>query len=159
MGGLGQAGGDVEAVEAVPEILRAEALAGKAPQRAQDGALIPVGDGGFGPGGTNAVDRGEQQVVGRGGSGAGLGPELEQGLKGPAAAGGLPEGAGQAKCEGGGLERDGGGFVLDEFFEALGGAEIGLLDHAGVAIDAASGDGIVVGLVALLFADEGRHIG
>ena len=59
-----EAGGDVEAVEAVPEVLRAEAPGRKAPQRAQDGLLVPVGDGGFGSGGADAVDGGEQQVVG-----------------------------------------------------------------------------------------------
>ena len=154
-----EAGGDVEAVEAVPEVLRAEAPGRKAPQRAQDGLLVPVGDGGFGSGGADAVDGGEQQVVGGSRSGARLGPEPEQGLEGAAALGGLPESAGQAEFEGGSLQGDRGGLVLNELLEAFGGAEVGLLDNPGIALDAAGGGDVIVGLVAFLFADDGWHIG
>jgi len=38
------------AVEAVPELLRGKPLGRKAPLRTQDGAVIPIGDLGFGPG-------------------------------------------------------------------------------------------------------------
>lgn len=105
------------------------------------------------------MDGGEQQVVGGSRSGARLGPEPEQGLEDPAALGGLPECARQAEFEGGSLQGDRGGLVLDELLEPFGGAEVGLLDNPGIAVGAAGGGDVIVGLVAFLVADDGRHIG
>lgn len=70
-----------------------------------------------------------------------------------------PECAGQAEIDGGGRERDRSATVLDESSKALGGTEIGLMDDAGLAVDAGALDDVVVELVGFLFGDEGGHIG
>ena len=157
--GLDERLGDVDGVEMVPEGLGAEVAGGEAPQVGEDGVAVPVGDGGLGAGGTDAVEGGEQEEVGDGGALGGGGPDGEEGVEGTGAAGGLPEGGGQAAVAGGGFEGDGGGLVADECGEALGGAEVGLVGDAGLAVDAAGGDDVVVGLVVFLFADDGGHIG
>ena len=102
------------------------------------------------------MEGGEQQEVGDGGTLGGSGPDGEEGA---GAAGGLPEGGGQAAVAGGGFERDGGGPVLDEAGEVFGGAEVALVGDAGIAVNAAGGGDVVVGLVALFLADDGCHIG
>ncbi len=56
-----------DGVEVVPEGLGGEALGGEAPEAAQDGALVPVRDSGLGAGVADAVDGGEEEVVGDGG--------------------------------------------------------------------------------------------
>ncbi len=48
----------LDAVEAVPELLRTESFRRKVPPRAQDGATIPVRHFGFGTWLTDAMDRG-----------------------------------------------------------------------------------------------------
>ena len=151
----GAAGGD--ALEAVPEGLRAEALGGEAPRSGQGAVAVPVGDFRFGAGGADAVEGGQQQVVGGGGAAARGGPGGEQGVEGAAAAGGLPEGGGQAELAGGGLDRDGGGALADECGDALGAAEVGLLHDAGLAVDALGDGDVVVGFLALPLGDDAGH--
>src|SRR5450759_1507536 len=58
-------------VEAVPELLRGEALGRKAPVRTQDGAVIPTANFGIRPELADAVDGGQQQIVCGRGAGAG----------------------------------------------------------------------------------------
>ena len=69
-----------ELLEAVPEGLGGEALRLEAPEGSEDGLPIPVGHRGLGAGRADAVHRRQQQVVSRGGTGAGRSPEgLQQG--------------------------------------------------------------------------------
>jgi hypothetical protein len=56
---------------------------------------------------------------------------------------GQPLGAGEAEVSQGGGEGDGGGILLDEFSEFLGGAEIGLMDDAWFTVDAGAFDEVV----------------
>ena len=114
---------------------------------------------GLGAGLADAVNGGQQQIVGSGGAGAGLGPErLQQGEH----AGVLrrqPEGARKAEVDRGGRKRERGGAVLDQGGDALGGAEVGLVDDAGLAVDAGAFDDVVVEGVGFLLGDEGGHTG
>ena len=66
----------------------------------------------------------------------GAGQRERRASKAAGAGGGEPEGAGQAEVAGGGLEGDGGGLLLEQGLDALGGAEVGLADDAGLAVDA-----------------------
>ncbi len=125
----------------------------------QDGAAIPVGDLGLGAGVADAVDRGQQQVVGGGRSGARLGPEGFQKGKHTGLLSGQPEGAREAEIDGGCGQRNRGSAILDECGDALGGTEIRLVDDAGLTVDARAFDNVVVELVGFLLGDEGRHIG
>ncbi|MFN8941387.1 MAG: hypothetical protein ACK5ZJ_16775, partial [Acidobacteriota bacterium] len=70
-----------------------------------------------------------------------------------------PEGAGESEGDGGGGEGDGSGRVFDEGGDAFGGAEIGVVDDAGFAVDAGAFDDVVVESVGLLLGDEGGHTG
>src|SRR5271168_762125 len=54
-----------DAVEAVPELLRVESLRRQVPKRTQDSAVIPAGYFGLGTRLTDAVDRGQQQIMRR----------------------------------------------------------------------------------------------
>jgi hypothetical protein len=65
-----------------------------------------------------------------------------------------PERAGQSKVARSARPRDRGSAVLDQSDELVGGAEIGLVDDAGLAVDASAFDDIVVELVALFLGDE-----
>ena len=56
-------------------VLRREALRCEPPERVQDATMMPIGDFGFEAGLANAVNSGQQQVAGGGGTGAGFGPE------------------------------------------------------------------------------------
>ena len=105
------------------------------------------------------MEGGEQEEVGQGGALAGRGPEGAEGVEGAGAGGGEPEGAGQAEVAGGGLEGDGGGLLLEQGLDALGGAEVGLADDAGLAVDALGDGDVVVELLVLALADDGGHIG
>ncbi|MFO0283706.1 MAG: hypothetical protein ACK532_17500 [Acidobacteriota bacterium] len=125
----------------------------------QDAVAIPVGDFGFWARLTDAMDGGEEEIVGGGGPGAGCGPEGGEGGEGSRAFGGEPEGAGESEGDGGGGEGDGSGRVFDEGGDAFGGAEIGLVDDAGFAVDAGAFDDVVVESVGLLLGDEGGRTG
>ena len=48
---------------------------------------------------------------------------------------------------------------LDQLGDLLGGAEIGLMNDAGLAVDAGAFDDVVIELVAFLLGDEASHIG
>ena len=72
---------------------------------------------------------------------------------------GEPESAGQSKVARSGGQRDRGGAVFDEGGDLLGSTEIGLVDDAGLAIDAGAFDDVVVELLAFLLGDEGGNIG
>ncbi len=97
--------------------------------------------------------------MGEGGALAGGGPDRGEGVEGAGGSGGLPEGGGEAGVAGGSLKGDGSGLVTDELGEALGGAEVGLVGDAGLAVDAGGGGDVVVDLMALVLADDGGHIG
>jgi hypothetical protein len=125
----------------------------------QDGPAIPVGHFGLRTGLADAVDGGQQQIVSRRGSGPRFRPERFQCVKDAGLLGGQPQGAGQAEVDGGGREGDGSGAVLDQGGEAFGGSQIGLLDDAGLAIDAGALDDVVVELVGFLLVDDASHIG
>src|ERR1017187_4315593 len=64
-----------DAVEAVPKLLGTKSLRRKVPQRTQDGAVIPAGHFSFGARLTDAMDRGQQEIMRRRWTRAGLRPE------------------------------------------------------------------------------------
>jgi hypothetical protein len=125
----------------------------------EDAVAIPVGDFGFGAWLADAMDGGEEEIVGGGRSGAGGRPEGGEGGEGSGAFGGEPESAGKSEGDGGGREGTGGGRVFDEGGDAFGGAEVGLVDDAGFAVDAGAFDDVVVEGVGSLLGDEGGHTG
>src|SRR5579864_2034758 len=145
-GGKGIPSFGQDLLKSIPEVLGAEARGRESPGRIQNGAAVPIGHLSFGPGLTDAMDSRQQQVVGRRGSGAGRGPEgLQQG-KETSVLGCPPESAGQTEVAGCGGKRDGGGTVFDQGGDLLGGAQIGLVDDTGLAVDAATLDDVVVEL-------------
>src|SRR6202008_2639249 len=73
--------------------------------------------------------------------------------------GSQPQGAGEAEVSQGGGEGNRGGLLLDEFGDFFGGAEIGLMNDAGLAVDASAFDEVVVEAVALFLFDEASHRG
>jgi len=70
-----------------------------------------------------------------------------------------PESRWQTKLAHGSRQGKGGGAVADHFRQLLGGAQVSLVDNAGLALDAGAVDDVVVELVAFLFGDEAWHIG
>jgi len=70
-----------------------------------------------------------------------------------------PESTGQSKVARGGGQRDRGSAVFDQSGDLVRGTEIGLVDDAGLAIDAGAFDDVIVELVAFFLGDEGGHIG
>ena len=70
---------------------------------------------------------------------------------------GEPESPGQPEVARSGGEGHRGSTVLDEGGDLVGGAEIGLADDAGFALDAGAFDHVVVEFGALLLGDEGGH--
>ena len=72
---------------------------------------------------------------------------------------GSPERGGQAELAGGGGQGDGGGAIADHLGEFLGGAEVGLMNDTGLAVDAGTFDDVVVEFVAFLLGDEACHTG
>ena len=107
---------------------------------------------GFRPGLTDALDGGQQQVAGRRRAGSGHRPELLQDLPESGLLGREPERAGESKVARSGGPRDRGSAVLDQSDELVGGAEIGLMDNAGLAVDAGAFDDVVVELVVFFLA-------
>src|SRR5664280_189236 len=91
--------------------------------------------------------------------GAGLGrrPERLEQLKDAALAGGEPERTGQAEVDRGGLQRQRRGALPDQGGDFLSAAEIGLMNDAGLAVDAGAFDDVVVELIAFFLRDKGRH--
>ena len=73
--------------------------------------------------------------------------------------GGKPQGAGQAQIAEGGRQRQGSGAILDKGGHLLGAAQVGLMNDARLAFDAAAFDEVVVELVGLFLGDERCHIG
>jgi len=111
---------------------------------------------GFRLGLTDAVDGGQQQVAGRRRAGSGSGPELLQYAQETGLLCREPERAGQSKVARSGGPRDRGSAVLDQSDHLVGGAEIGLMDDAGLAVNAGAFDDVVVvvELVAFFLGDE-----
>ena len=68
LAGRAQRVAHVDGVEMVPEGLGGELAGGEAPQVGEDAVAVPVGDFGFGSGGTDAVEGGEQEEMGDGGA-------------------------------------------------------------------------------------------
>src|SRR5580765_8450636 len=125
----------------------------------QNGAAIPIGNLGLGPGLTDAMDSRQQQVVGRRRAGSRRGPKGFQYSKDSGLLCREPKRAGQAEVARGGGKRNWRSAVLDQSSDFIGGAEIRLVDDARLAIDAGAFDDVVVELVALLLGDERGHIG
>jgi hypothetical protein len=73
--------------------------------------------------------------------------------------GGEPQGTGKSEVAHGGGEGDGSGVLLNDLGEFLGGAEVGLMDDAGFAVDPSAFDEVVVEAVALFLFDETSHKG
>ena len=71
--------------------------------------------------------------------------------------GGLPEGAGEAEVEGLGFDGVRSGLLLEGGEDAVNGAEVGLVDDAGLAVDAFGDGDVEVGLAADDFLDKGCH--
>ena len=105
------------------------------------------------------MDRGQQQIVCGRGSRARLRPERLEKLKNAGLLSREPQGAGQAHIESCSLQRDWRRTVFNQRGDLLGGAEVRLMDNAGLAVNASALDDIVVEFVRLLLGDEGRHIG
>jgi hypothetical protein len=72
---------------------------------------------------------------------------------------GEPKRSRQAHIDSRGFQRHRSGTVPDQRCDFFGGAEIGLVDDTGLAVNASALDDIIVELVGLLLGDEGRHIG
>src|SRR5271169_326935 len=146
-------------LEGVPESLRSKALGRKTPLGSEDGPVVPVADFGFRTGITDAVNGGEQEIVSGTGSGTRSRPQGFQ--QGPQAGlfGSQPQGAGKAEVSHGGGEGDGGGLLLDQCGEFFGGAQIGLMDDAGFAVDAGAFDEVVVEAIAFFLFDQASHQG
>ena len=83
---------------------------------------------------------------------AGCRPERLEQFKDAGLLGGEPERAGQAEIDSGGSDGTRSGTVLDQRGDFLGGAEIGLVDDAGFAVDAGALDDVVVELFAFFLA-------
>ena len=105
------------------------------------------------------MDGRQQEVVSGRGSGTWRGPEGVEQVPDAGLLSGGPEGGGQAKLAGGGGQGDGGGAIANHLGEFLGGTEVGLMNDAGLAVDAGTFDDVVVELVALLLGDEACHTG
>src|SRR5256884_903219 len=122
-------------------------------------AGIPVARAAFGTGITDAVNGGEQEIVSGTGSRTRRGPQGFQQWPQAGLFGSQPQGAGEAEVSQGGGEGDGGGLLLDEFSEFFGGAEIGLMDGAGLPVDAGAFDEVVVEAGARFFFNQASHQG
>jgi hypothetical protein len=149
----------LDAIKAVPELLGGESLRRQVPKRGQDGAVIPASHFGFGTRLTDTVDGGQQQIMRRRRTRAGLRPERLEEFKDAGPLSGEPQRTGQTHIESRGLQRDWRGAVFNQRGDLLGGAEIRLMDNAGLAVNAGALDDIVIEFVRLLLGDEGRHIG
>src|ERR1700739_476345 len=145
--------------EGVPEGLRGKALGRETPLGSKGGPLVPATNFGFWPGITEAVKGGGEEIV----SGPGPGPRSRpQGFEQRPQAGlfgSQPQGAGEAEVSQGGGEGNRGGLLLDEFGDFFGGAEIGLMNDAGFAVDASAFDEVVVEAGGLFLFDEASHRG
>src|ERR1700719_770971 len=64
----------INSIKTIPESLRGKSFRRKSPQRRQDAVPIPVGHFGLRSRMADAVDRGQEQIMRRRRTGAGLGP-------------------------------------------------------------------------------------
>jgi len=55
--------------------------------------------------------------------------------------------------------RGGGGAIADHLGQFFGGAEVSLMDDAGLALDAGTFDDVVVEFIAFFLGDEACHTG
>lgn len=102
---------------------------------------------------------GEKKIVRRGRARAWRRPQRRQYIPEAGLLGGEPERARQPQVQGGGRQGNGRGAVFDEGGHLLGTAKVGLVDDAGLAVDAGAFDDVLVELVGLLLGDEGSHTG
>lgn len=152
-------GHGVDLFKAVPERLRAKPLGREAPKGVENTLAIPLGDFRLWSRLADAMNGGEQKIVGRRRTGARSGPERGQGGESAGPLRGQPERAWEAESHRGGRERNRGGGALDQSGDALGRAEVGLMDDAGLAVDAGAFDDVIVERVGFLFGDERGHTG
>ncbi len=125
----------------------------------EDGATIPVGDFGLRTRLADAVNGGQQEVMGSGRTGARRWPDGLQDAERSGVLSGQPERSGQPELDGGGGNGNRRGAVLNEFGDSFGGTEVGLLNDAGFAVDAGAVDDVVIELVGLFLGHDGGHIG
>jgi hypothetical protein len=105
------------------------------------------------------MNRGQQQIMCRRGARSGLRPERLKEFKDAGLLSGEPQRARQTQIERRRFQRYRSGAIFNQRGDFLGGAQIGLMDDAGLAVDASAFDDVVVKLVGLLLGDEGRHTG
>src|SRR5437588_3492232 len=91
----------LDAMKSIPEFLRGEALGRETPERRQNGVTIPIRHFRFRPRLTDALNRGQEQIVCCGGTGRRFLPEGLEHSPDAGLLGGAPEGSRQAKIEGG----------------------------------------------------------
>ncbi len=101
----------------------------------------------------------EQEIVSGTGSGTRSRPQGFEQQPQAGLFGSQPQGAGETEVSQGGGEGNRGGLLLDEFGDFFGGAEIGLMNDARLAVDASAFDEVVVQAVALFLFDEASHQG
>src|SRR5260370_6893905 len=151
--------GGEELSRAIPEGLGSESLGWEAPEVMEDGAAIPIGNLGLGAGLADAVNGGKQEVMSGRWTGAGGWPNGFQDGECAGVLSGQPESAGQPEFDGGSSDGDGCGAVLDKGGDSLSGAEVGLLDDPGFAVDAGALDAGVMDLVGLFLRHNRGHVG
>ena len=105
------------------------------------------------------MNGGEQEIVSRTGSGTRSRPQGFQQRPHTGLFGSQPQGAGKTEVSQGGGEGDRGGLLLDKFGEFFGGAEIGLMNDTGFAVDAGAFDEVVVEAIAFLLFNQASHQG
>jgi hypothetical protein len=84
---------------------------------------------------------------------------LLQQIKDAGLLGSQPQGTRQAEVAHGGGQGHRSGAVADQSGDLFRGAEVALMNDAGLTVDAGALDDVVVELVAFLFRDEAGHIG
>src|SRR5260370_5276082 len=146
--------GDEDLIKAIREGLGSESVGWEAPEVMEDGAAIRIGNLGLGAGLADAVNGGKQEVMSGRWTGAGGWPNGFQDGECAGVLSGQPESAGQPEFDGGSSDGDGCGAVLDKGGDSLSGAELGLLDDPGFAVDAAALDEVVIELVCLCLTNN-----
>ncbi len=116
---------------------------------------IPLADLGLGPGLTDPMNRGEEEILRGGGPAARRRPQRREHVEDAGALRRQPERARQAERPQRSRERDGRGAVLDQRRQPRGVPEVGLMHDPRLAGDARTVDDVVIALLALLLGDEG----
>ena len=105
------------------------------------------------------MDRGQQQIMCGRWTGSRRWPQGAEKIKDARLLCSEPERSGEAKIDRGSFQGQRSGTVFDQGSDFLSGAEIGLMDDTGFALNTRAFDDIVVEFVGLLLGDQGSHIG